>query len=102
MGGVDTGEANTITGNTLNGVRIRGDESGDINAHVTVRGNKIFGNVAKGIALDDGANPGIESPVVTGVSETSISGTALANSTVDVYAGTDDEEWRRPSLGDVW
>jgi CSLREA domain-containing protein len=54
-----------------------------------MRGNSIFGNAGKGIALDAGANNAIAPPVITGQSP--LTGTACSSCTVDIYSDNADE-----------
>ncbi len=89
LGGFGAGEANVITGNGENGVRIKGGDTLDVSSLSTVRGNTIYGNTLKGIALEETANESIAAPVVTGVGP--IVGTAPANTEVDIFSDDADE-----------
>ena len=89
LGGFGSGESNTIARNGQNGVRVKGGEVLDVTSHATVRGNVIYGNGLKGIALEEFANDDIVKPTVTSVDP--ISGTAPAGTTVDLFSDSADE-----------
>jgi hypothetical protein len=60
---------------------------------VTISGNSIYSNVGSGIRLGDGANAGIQSPVVAYVNEATgvVTGTACAGCRVEVFSDDNDE-----------
>ncbi|MCF6286032.1 MAG: hypothetical protein L3K26_12695, partial [Candidatus Hydrogenedentes bacterium] len=98
LGGFDndndpaTNQANTIAGNTLYGVRVKGGEvlnNPPITSHATIRGNAIYGNGVKGIFLEEAGNDDIAAPTIVGVDP--INGTAPANTTVDLFADDGDQ-----------
>ena len=62
---------------------------GALQAVEEIRGNSIFNNADRGIALDSGANDSIAPPVITSVSP--LAGTACASCVVDVYSDKADE-----------
>ena len=74
---------NVIASNVGNGVRVVGQ------AGVEIRGNSIFKNDLKGIALKSGANASIVPPTITGTSP--LHGTACASCVVDVFSDKADE-----------
>ena len=85
IGGVVSGEANTIAFNGNDGVRVDGSSAtGD-----AIRGNSIHSNGGKGIENINGGNGNLAPPVITAVG--SASGTTCANCTVDVYSDSVDE-----------
>lgn len=92
IGGTGDGEANTIAGNSLFGVRIKGG-SEEITDSNTVRGNSIFRNGAEGIRLQvegiETANGNIAAPEIELIGP--VAGTGPANSTIDIYGDTEDE-----------
>src|SRR5438128_9344279 len=64
IGSIAPNTSNLIARNGGAGVRVAGaDDTG-----IEIRGNQITGNVAKGIAIESGANNSIAAPVITGVS----------------------------------
>lgn len=88
IGGPLAGEGNTIAGNTLHGVRIKGGNLFVTN-HNAVRGNSIYSNAGRGIALEDSANDDMTPPAITLLGP--VRGTAVPNSTIDLYADSEDE-----------
>lgn len=78
------GEKNIIAYNGKYGVEIKGANNNVANGN-SIRGNSIFCNTTGGINLSGGANSSIAAPLITSISTTSISGTALANSVIHVY-----------------
>jgi len=85
IGGIAGGEGNLIAYNTGDGVRVE-DAWATGN---TIRGNSIHSNGGKGIENTDGGNTELAPPVIAGLG--SVSGTACANCTVDVYSDDEDE-----------
>jgi parallel beta-helix repeat protein len=53
--------------------------------------NSITDNALEGIRLEEGANSGIPAPTITVCVETSISGTAPPNCTIEVFSDSDGE-----------
>jgi titin len=78
-----------IQGNTIahspNGVIVT------VFPHTTVRRNSIHSNANRGIALYGGGNAMLPAPVIRAVDGTSVSGTACANCTVEVFSDDEDE-----------
>jgi len=83
---------NTIAFNGGDGVLVDGDFGGNGNQ---IRGNSTHDNVGKGIALINGGNNGIASPVINPVGAqfagNGVSGTACPNCTIDIYSDDLDE-----------
>ncbi len=83
-----TGPGNLIFGNGADGVRI----DGYLTISNTVTENSIYGNDWEGIELvAAGANNDIAAPSIDLATCVSISGTAPANSTVEVFTGPDNQ-----------
>jgi parallel beta-helix repeat protein len=59
--------------------------------HNTIRRNSIYGNSGVGIRLTDGGNNMLSPPIITAVTETSVSGTAWPSWTVEVFSDAEDE-----------
>ncbi len=57
----------------------------------TIARNRIHSNALKGIRLYGGGNDDLAPPVINLVSPNSVSGTACANCTIEVFSDTDDE-----------
>jgi len=57
----------------------------------TIRGNSIYGNAGKGIVTSNGGNNMLASPVISTVTETSVSGTACPGCTVEIFSDAEDE-----------
>ena len=106
IGGTGAGQGNAIAFNGGNGVQVR-YAAADRN---TVRGNSIHDNGDIGIDLDvdgdgvldgpspndpgdpdQGANEGLNFPVITSALPTGVSGTACPGCTVDIYSDDDGE-----------
>jgi len=82
------GPDNIIAYNDGHGVSIGGSAT----MYNTVTQNSIHSNLGGGITLSlDGANGGIPAPSISSSCCVSISGTAPANSTVEIFTGPDDE-----------
>jgi hypothetical protein len=84
IGGSIAGEANIIAFNTVNGLYLTGLTS----TGNRISRNPIYKNTGKQINLNYGpsqANGGFAVPVITSASITTVSGTAPANSTVEVF-----------------
>ena len=85
VGSLSPNSGNTISQNGGAGVRVTGaDQSGN-----EIRGNSIYNNATKGIAVESGANNAIAPPVITQSSP--LKGTACANCIVDIYSDKADE-----------
>jgi parallel beta-helix repeat protein len=85
IGGMASGEGNTIAFNTEAGVEVDGaGTTGD-----AIRGNSIHSNGGKGIELANGGNQELPSPTITGFG--SVLGTACPNCAIDVYSDDADE-----------
>ncbi len=81
IGDVQEGWGNIIRHNGRDGVEVNGTGSW----RNTIRGNSIHNNTGKAIELVDGANDGIQAPVITSVNP--VSGTTQTpNAIVDFYA----------------
>ena len=83
----DIGPDNIIAYNDAHGVSM----SASATMSNTVTQNSIHSNLWGGISLSDGANGGILAPDIPSSSCASISGTAPANATVELFTGPDDE-----------
>jgi hypothetical protein len=77
------GEGNVIANSSLFGISVN---TGDGN---TIRGNSIHSNGTKGIALSGGGNLGLAPPVISGFG--SVHGTACPGCIIDVYSDDEDE-----------
>ena len=77
-------EANVITANNV-GVQVNDASSiGNL-----IRQNEFFCNISHGITLALDGNNNIAAPVITGVSETEVSGTGVDGQEIDVYDAND-------------
>jgi CSLREA domain-containing protein len=85
IGGTAIGEANVVAYNAV-GVHI-----GVFDDRNSVRGNSIHDNAGKGIQLDDRQTNTVSTPVITGFQLGTVTGTACAGCTVDVYSDGIDE-----------
>jgi hypothetical protein len=63
----------------------------DSYSYNTIRRNSIYGNAGKGIETVNGGNEILSPPVITTVSETSVSGTACPDCTVELFSDDEDE-----------
>jgi hypothetical protein len=81
------GPGNLILGNGYDGVHIYGS----LTISNTITENGIYDNDWDGIVLANSANGGILAPSIDSANCVFISGTAPANSTVEVFTGPDDE-----------
>jgi CSLREA domain-containing protein len=81
------GPGNLIFRNERDGVRI----DGSLTISNTIPENSIYDNDWQGIVLANSANGGILAPSIGPANCISITGTAPANSTVEVFTGPDDE-----------
>jgi hypothetical protein len=97
IGGSTSGESNRIAHNSGDGVRLDGSLTTDND----IQRNSIYQNAGKGIELTSSANGGIVSPAITGTSLAgmSVSGTACASCTVEVFANPDTDEEGKIFLG---
>ena len=86
IGGGGAGEPNVITYNQGAGVRITGATT---RLNVLYQ-NSIYGNVEEDIVIEDGANDGIEPPVITGINP--VSGTAAPSAVLEIFAKEFDGE----------
>lgn len=84
---------NIIAGNTGDGVQI----DGAMTAQNSLFGNSIYSNGGDAIVLLNGANDGIAAPVITGATQTSVSGTGIAGTALELFG--DDEDEARVFLG---
>ncbi len=75
-------EGNTIAYNTIYGVQIYGSQA----LKNTISCNSIFSNLWGGISNEMGGNGELSPPSITSVTTNSVSGTAPANSTVEIFA----------------
>jgi len=80
-------ECNTIAHNKVFGVQIYGAQA----LYNTISRNSIFGNLWAGISNDDGGNNDLTPPSITSISSNSVSGTAPANSTVEIFADANNQ-----------
>lgn len=87
IGGDTPGERNIIAFNGLRGVEVVGATT----TSNTITQNSIHSNVGLGINLLSGGNTELSPPTISNASCNSISGTAPANATVELFTGPDDE-----------
>ena len=88
VGGIDNGiGSNTIAHNGADGVRIEGATT----VHNWITVNAITANGGKGIELVSGGNTELAPPVITSVTGGSVSGTACAGCTVEIFSDPTDE-----------
>jgi len=85
IGGTASGEGNIITDSYEDGVQVDGGAT----TGNTIRGNGIFRNGDKGIENENGGNEELTPPTISGFG--SVSGTACAYCTVDIYSDDEDE-----------
>ena len=85
-GKIDASKANIVTGNTV-GVQIGSSHSLDN----TIRGNQITQNSGSAIVLNDGSNKGIASPTIEFATFTSMEGSCVAASTLDIFSDTTNQ-----------
>ncbi|HUP83670.1 MAG TPA: CSLREA domain-containing protein [Candidatus Limnocylindria bacterium] len=85
VGGTGDHDGNVLAHNAGAGVRVVGADQ----ARNEIRGNSIFSNATKGIALEAGANQSIGTPTIVGASP--LHGTACAGCIVDIYSDKADE-----------
>ena len=81
------GPGNTIAYNGHYGIAITGGAA----TGNTITQNSITGNALAGISLSDGGNAELAAPVITECTETSITGTAPPNCTIEVFSDAVDE-----------
>jgi len=86
--GDEAGGGNVVAHSTGAGVHVEGAGVGETLRN-TIRGNSIYSNGGKGIRNADGGNGELPPPVITGFG--SVSGTACADCTIDVYSDDEDE-----------
>jgi parallel beta-helix repeat protein len=79
--------ANTIHGNGVDGVTVKGPASGaPLDSRNEITRNSITANGRSGIRVDATANRGIQPPTITSAPGAGVvTGTALANATVEIY-----------------
>ena len=104
IGGLAPGQANIISNNGRNGVRLAGYPvaSTDFNPII---GNKIYCNGALGIHMENGnniENEGILPPVVTSSLTNTISGTGVTGNTVHVYRNQYTDGARCDCEGEIY
>jgi len=88
VGGMDNGiSSNTIANNGSDGVRVEGATT----IHNWITLNAITANGGKGIELASGGNTELAPPVITSVTSGSVSGTACAGCTVEIFSDPADE-----------
>ncbi|GEM_PF-887528 len=88
VGGIDNGiGSNTIAHNGSDGVRVEGATT----IHNWITLNTITANGGKGIELVSGGNTELAPPVITSVTAGSVSGTACAGCTVEIFSDPADE-----------
>lgn len=78
-------QGNQAASNTFLNHRFAGVEVGEKSTYVNIFGNSFYCNEAEGITNFNNSNNGIEKPIITDVSTSSISGTAKGLSLVQVY-----------------
>lgn len=57
----------------------------------SIRRNSIYSNVGMGITLSEGGNQMLPAPLITTVTETSVSGTTCSGCTVEIFSDAEDE-----------
>lgn len=87
IGSGNAEDGNFISYNSVIGIQIKGLGT---NGHTILR-NQITANVGDGLFLGEGANDGIQAPVILSASVSSISGTAAPGLVIEVYADAEDE-----------
>jgi hypothetical protein len=91
IGGTAAGQANKISQNSLDGVRIE-SSAGAVGSNFNpILGNKIYCNGLMGINQNSNSsleNQGLAAPVITSRTATSISGTATIGNTIHLYTNT--------------
>ena len=88
VGGIDNSiGSNTIVHNGADGVRVEGATT----VHNWITVNAITANGGKGIELVSGGNTELAPPVITSVTAGSVSGTACADCTVEIFSDPADE-----------
>jgi len=80
-------EVNTIAYNKVYGVQIYGAQA----LYNTISSNSIFANLWGGISNEMGGNNELTPPNITSISSNSVSGTAPANSTVEIFADENNQ-----------
>ncbi|MFN2114088.1 MAG: FG-GAP-like repeat-containing protein [Anaerolineae bacterium] len=80
-------EANVIRGNAGAGVEV----SGAGVRYVELRGNTVWDNSGKGVALLDGANGGLAAPSILAADTAGASGTSCAECDVEIFSDVFDE-----------
>ncbi len=80
-------EGNTITHNSVYGIKIYGAQA----LYNTISSNSIFANLWGGISNEMGGNNELTPPSITSISSNSVSGTAPANSTVEIFADENNQ-----------
>ncbi len=88
IGGKTVHEANLIAYNANHGVLVMGGYGAAGN---TITHNYIHSNAELGIALLSGANNGIEHPIITAATRSSVSGTACSSCTVEIFSDVDGQ-----------
>lgn len=86
----DTVYANVIAFNGESGIKIESNPYGGAYDNPLL-GNRIYSNGGDGIELEGGANYGIQPPVITAISNFTVSGTSAPYAKVEVHKGPDDE-----------
>lgn len=81
------GPDNVIAYNGSDGIRVEHDTT----VANTITQNFIFDNDGLGIENIDGGNTELQPPIVTTVTTTSVTGTTLPNSTVEIFSDGEDE-----------
>jgi CSLREA domain-containing protein len=74
------GPDNVIADNDGPGIEVETGAVGD-----TITKNSIFGNIGLGIKLDSGANNGISAPLISGVTLSTVTGTACASCVIEAF-----------------
>lgn len=80
-------ECNTIAHNKVYGVQIYGAQA----LYNTISRNSIFENSWAGISNENGGNNDLTPPSITNISSNSVSGTAPANSTVEIFGDENNQ-----------
>jgi hypothetical protein len=104
IGGLAAGQANIITNNGRDGVRLASYPVAGTNFNPII-GNKIYCNGGLGINMENnnaGENEGVPAPVVTSSLTNSISGTGTAGNTIHVYRNQYTDGARCDCEGEIY
>lgn len=80
-------QGNKIANNTLDGIKLQAVST----IRNRMRGNSIYANSGSGIQIDAGVQSGIAPPVITGLNNDLLTGTACVGCLIDVYSDDANE-----------